>query len=442
MSGSVNPSRYLATLASIESPFQFSDDFKSSPFHRKGYAVITPHLSARNLISPEQVRDNYAATTATFRIDRTHDFGGSADIQIGFSPVTANGTYTYKRLSNFAGFAAIKLIEITHNTHTLQSIPGDVLWPTYMLETPRATREALDAHLLGNLTPAEREGLGFHSQVAVVPLDLFAWWCKSTAHYLNTQSFSDEIRIKISFNSKEEWVQCDSTGTPDATIGTVIIGDQTYETGIILHEHHVIEAERQYHNQKILHEGVMEPFVDYKINNREYKNAGQSKSFRVSLSNFNMSVQHMLFLVRNEADILTPYRKDYFRPLTIVGFNFTGNSTGGDLTNFIEAKYNNGRMRDQYHSSDNDTAYPIYWYSWTLDPENHIDQMGNIHMGNILNPELIVWIGSATGESEARDVSNGVFPGTNVGGNRLCIDAIGQTFNIRQEYGGTPSTAF
>ena len=440
---SVNPSRYLATLASIESPFQFSDDPRSSPYHRKGYSVITPHLEVRNLTGPEQVRDNYAATTASFRIDRTHDFAGVVDLQIGFSPVTANGTYTYKRLSDFAGFAAIKQVEVVHNTHTLQSWQGDCMFPYYILESPRATRNALDPHLLGNLSPGDREALGFHNQVAHVPFDIWGWWCQSTAHYLNTQSFSDEIRIKVTFNSKDEWIQCDSTGIPDCTIGNVTIGDKTYETGIIIHEHHIVEAERAYHNKKILHEGIMEPFVDYKNNNRETKNSGQNLSYKVSLSSFNMSVQHVAFMVRNEDDIITPYRKDYFRPLTIVGFHFTGNSTGGDFTNFVEGKYNNGRMRDQYHSSDFDPVYPIYWYSWTHDPENHNDQMGSIQLGNILNPELVIWIGASTGESEARDASNGTHPSCNsVNGSRLINDIWAQTFNIRQEFGGTPTTAF
>jgi len=438
----VNPSRYLATLASIESPFQFSDDPASSPFHRKGYSVITPHLSARNLTSPEQVRDNYAGTTANFRIDRTHDFAGTVELQIGFSNVVSNGSFTYRRLSNWAGFACIRQVEVVHNTHTLQSWQGDCMWPTYMLESPRATREALDPHLLGNLSPSDREGLAHHPQVAQVPFDLFAWWSKSTAHYLNTQSFSDEIRVKVTFHSKEEFVQCDSTGVPDCSIGTVVIGDKSYETGLIINQWHVVEAERTYHNQKILHEGIMEPFVDYKNSNRETKNAGQSNNFKVSLSAFNMSVQHLCFMIRNEKDILTPYRKDYFRPLTCVGFHFTGNSTGGDFTNFVESRYNQGRMREQFHSSDYDSAYPIYWYSWTLDPENHIDQLGTIQLGNILNPELVVWIGSAAEESEARDVSNGVYPGSDVGGNRLIVDVWAQTFNIRQEFGGTPTTAF
>lgn len=438
----VNPSRYLATLASIESPFQFSDNPKSSPFHRKGYSVITPHLSARNLIAPEQVRDDYAGTTANFRIDRTHDFAGLVDLQIGYSAITANGTCTYKRLGNWAPFWTINNVQVVHNTNTLQQWQGIDMWPTYMLETPRATRDALDPHLLGNLSPGEREILGNHNQVAHCPFDLFGWWCKSTAHYLNTQSFSDEIRIKVNFHPASEWVQCDSTGTPTCTIGTITIGDKTYETGLVLHEHHVVEAERAYHNKKILHEGIMEPFIDYKTNNRDFKNAGQSNSYKVSLSSFNMSVQHLAFVVRNEADILTPFRKNYTKPLNIVGFHFTGNSTGGDFTNFVEARYNNGRMRDQYHSSDFDPAYPIYWYSWTLDPENHVDQLGTIQLGNILNPELVIWVGSSNGESEARDVSNGQHPSSSVGGSRLVTDATGQTFNLRQEFGGTPTTTF
>lgn len=438
--GTGNVPNYLKTAASVESGFQFDDDPKSSAFHKQGYYTTTPHIDARYLIKPQTTYADYGNQVAVMRIEKDHDFAGLCELQIP-SQALVGLNATYLRRANWFGFSVIKEIHIKHNTHTLQSWQGDTMFPHYMLETTADRRQLLDPLIGGDYSPVDREIMAERDAVFRVPLDLFAWWCKNTHTYMNTQSYSDEIRIYVSFYDKSEWVETDSTNAPTAILGTVSIRSQTYELGLVLEQHHVVESERTYHHTQILNTGVLEPFVDYVNVGRQTIDPNQDNLFKVDMKNLNMPVRHICFVVRRATDVSTAYNKNLYNLLDVVGFGMTGQSSGGEFVPFTPGKYNMTRIRDQYHSSRSESAYPIYFKSWTYTPEDHINELGSLHMGNINNPQLVIYIGQAIGDSEARDVSRGHYP-LQAGPEQLVVDIYAQTFNLRQEFGGTPKKTF
>lgn len=427
----------MKSLVGPESGFQFDEDPDSSAFTKTGYYTTTPHIDARYLIKPQTQYTDYANQTVVIRIDKDHDFAGLCELVIPFKAMSSTGAWSYLRRSDWLGFAAIKEIQIKHNTHTLQSWQGDTMFPHYLLESTQETRHHWDHQILGGLSTVQREQLAPVSCVARVPFDLFGWWAKNTHRYMNTQSFSDEIKFYISFFDKSEWVQTDSTGTVTAEIGAVTINSEVFDLGLYLQQHYVTESERVFHHQKQLNVGTLEPFVDYINVGRQVIKPQQDNFFSVELKNLNMPVRHLCFVVRRANDLSQAYRKNYFRWYKILGFGMTAQSSGGEFLPYTSAKYSWGRIWDQYHSSHKDTKYALYFWSPTFTPEDHINELGCLHFGNINNPMLNIYIGTTTHASEVRDISQGDFPGT-AGEEALVVDIYAQTFNMAQSFGGTP----
>jgi len=439
-----NVSNFLKSNVGPESGFQFDDDPMSSAFIKSGYYTTTPHIDVRYLVKPQTQLSDYANQCAIIRIEKDHDFAGLCELQIPSPALDSNaGVYTYLRRSDWFGFSVIKEIQVRHNTHVLQSFEGDTLFPHFLLETSALQRTQLAPMIVGDLSTGMRERLGKRGVVARVPLDNFFWWTKNSHTYMNTQSYADEIKIYVWFHHKSEWVQTDSTTEPIATLGTVTTRGQTYELGLVLQQHHIVESERVYHHTKQLNEGVLEPFVDYINVGRQIVNANQNNYFKIEMKNLNMPVRHIIFTVRRATDQATAYRKEHFRYLKIVGYGMTAQSSGGEFVPFTPIRYLTTREHEQYHSSHADNKYPIYFKTWSYAPEDHINELGSLHFGNINNPELVIYIGTAANDSEARDVSNGNFPGQALGvGEQLIVDIYAMTFNLRQEFGGTPKRTF
>lgn len=432
-----NVPNFLKSLVGPESGFQFDEDPESSAFIKTGYYTSTPHIDARYLLKPQTQYSDYNNQTIVIRIDKDHDFAGLCEIIVPFKPLSAVGAYTYLRRSDWLGFAVIKEISIKHNTHTLQNWQGDCMFPHYLLESTQETRAHWDHQILGGLSTVQREFLSGTSVVARCPLDLFGWWAKNTHRYMNTQSFSDEIKMYISFYDKSEWIQTDATGAVTGEIGPVTINSEIHDVGLYLQQHYITESERVVHHHKQLNVGTLEPFVDYVNVGRQTIKALQDKFFQVELKNLNMPVRHLCFVVRRASDLTTAYQKNYFRYYNILGFGGTAASSGGEFLPYTSYKYMCGRIWDQYHSSHKDTKYAIGFWSPTFAPEDHINELGCLHFGNINTPYLNIYIGSTIHASEARDLSQGVFPGSN-GNEALVIDIYAQTFNMNQSFGGTP----
>jgi len=439
--GSGNVPNFLKSLVGPESGFQFDDDPQSSAFVKSGYYTTTPHIDSRYLLKPQTQYTDYASQTAVIRIEKDHDFAGLCELIIPSPAVTSTGTFSFLRRSDWFGFSVIKEINIKHNTHVLQSWQGDCMFPTYIMESTQEQRHHWDPQIVGGLSESQRDALAPHAIVAKVPFDLFGWWCKNTHTYMNTQSFSDEIKIYVTFHDKSEWIQTDSNGVVTAVLGSTTIDGQTFDLGLMLQQHHVVESERVHHHNKQLNEGVLEPFVDYINVGSKTIAPNQDNFFQVELNNLNMPVRHLIFVVRRASDLTTPYRKNLYRYFKILGFGMTAQSSGGEFVPYTNAKYARSRIHDQYHSSHTDNRYPIYFWTWTYTPEDHINEMGSLHFGNINKPMLNIYIGTSAHASEARDISRGNYPGT-AGGESLVVDIYAQTFNLRQEFGGTPKRTF
>lgn len=444
--GTGNISNYLKTVASVESPFQYDDDPESSAFVKQGYYTSTPHIDSRYIIKPQTQYSDYQGQLANIRIEKDHDFGGLCEIQIPSSAVTASNVPTYLARANWFAFTCINEIYIKHNTHTLQSWQGDTMFPHYILESDAAKREAFDPLIGGDYSLADRHTMAAKPMLFHAPLDLFGWWCKNTHTYMNTQSYSDELRVIVSFRQKSDIIQTDAlilsgAATVTHTLGTVTIADKTYELGLVMQQHHVVESERVWHHNKILNEGLLEPYVDYVNVGQDTKDPNQNNFFKTELKNLNMPVRHLAWTYRKATDLTTPYQKNYYNYLTVVGYGGTGQSSGGEFIPFTPSKYHNLRQRDQYHSSIWETAIPIYHHTFSYVPEDHINDLGTLHMGNITNPELVSYIGQSVGDSSVRDASRGDLPGQTAP-EQIIVDVYAQTFNMRQEFGGTPKRVF
>lgn len=431
-----NVPNFLKSLVGPESGFQFDEDPDSSAFVKTGYYTTTPHIDARYLIKPQTVQNDYAGQTAVIRIDKDHDFAGLGELVIPSRALVPTGNYTHLRRSDWFGFAVIKEIQIKHNTHTLQSWQGDCMFPHYLLESTQESRSHWDHQILGSLPTVQRELFATTAQVARVPLDLFGWWGKNTHRYMNTQSFSDEIKMYVYFFDKSEWVQTDATSVV-AELGTVSINGEIHDLGLYLQQHYITEAERVTHHHKQLNVGTLEPFVDYINVGRQTIKALQDNFFQVELKNLNMPVRHLCFVVRRANDLAIAYQKNYFRFYKPLGFGGTAQSSGGEFLPYTSFKYMCGRIWDQYHSSHKDTKYPVAFWSITFAPEDHINELGCLHFGNINNPMLNIYVGTSIHASEVRDLTQGDFPGSD-GDEQLVVDIYAQTFNLNQSFGGTP----
>lgn len=438
-----NVPNFLKANVGPESSFQFDHDPKSSAFVKAGYYTTCVHIDARYLYQPTTQYTDYANQTAVIEIARDHDFAGDCELQIPSQPVVIGGTtHTYLRRADWFGFSVIKEFSIKHNTHTLQEWVGDCMLPHYLMESCQEYRNNMDALIGGNLTEAQRDQMAGTSAVFRVPLDIWPWWTKNSHTYMNTQSYSDTIKIYVKFHDKSEFIQTDSTtNQPVAVLGTVVIRNQTYDLGMIIQTHHVTEAERVHHHGHQLNVGVLEPFVDYISVGQQTVKSNQDNFFRVDLKNLNMPLRHLVFTVRRKSDLTTAYQKNQYKWLKITGFGMIAQSNGGEFVPFKSDKYARTREHDQYHSSHTDMRYPLYFHSWSFTPEDHINELGSLHFGNINNPQLTIYIGTAVHDSEARDVSRGDYPAS-LGPEELVIDIYAQTFNLRQEFGGTPKRTF
>jgi hypothetical protein len=322
--------------------------------------------------------DNAPAFSAeqNFKMPKVAEKVGKLQLVYTISALTNGGAGTYERLVDFAGFEAIDRIEISYAGNHLQTIYGLQLYLWHRMHL-RQDKQDAQAHLVGgNLTAAERNTAADAAQTFYV--DIPAFFTYETHQSFPPLVLADELRIDVHFKSLNSIVQSDSAvGTVTATITSSKL--RVTFINLIQMEREVIKQGTQEGN------GLIFPILDVERQS-SYQLASGSATHQVKLTNPKSPCSYFLFVVRNNADINTPYANNPFNFQAIDSWNMEANNQ--PLVRDVEHEYQMYYLNPLY--TDATPRDNVYGHYFSLAPENRVDHHGSNYFAMQNNPVINV----------------------------------------------------
>lgn len=206
------------TLAGPFSPFLFSNDPADDHF-RPQQIHASPVLLLDHI---EQTPKTSNALHAEFETPKNGSRMGNVSLRFSVSPLArANGSGTYARLPNFAGFYLIKSVLVRYGNNKL----GNTLDGEAMLGMWRKNMKQEDLDLLamstgGNMSDGQRNAAAAGWQTFTVPL--YLPWVDDPRKWIPVENFQNGIDIIVDFHAPRDVCDTDATGV-QATINDMKI---------------------------------------------------------------------------------------------------------------------------------------------------------------------------------------------------------------------------
>jgi len=245
------------------------------------------------------------------------------------------------------------------------------------------------------------------AQVGWYDLDNLVWFCYSTNNFVPVLTLSHELAIDVTFNTAAYIVNCDYTGgtTPSVSISTAQIKGQSYPLAFVDQMVHVTGMEREFHVGLYEGKGLAIAHTNFKQQPRITLNAGSSGTLTLKMTSIKDPITEFYWAARLASDVQTDFGNNPNRFLSYVGFSFTGNA--GEMIPFHPKEYIDRRLREQYHSSIPTDNENLGFFSFSWIPEDHVNENGAVHFGNISDPTINLFIGTTLGDSDLYDALNG-----------------------------------
>lgn len=400
----------IRTNVAPQSALMYTKDFaRGSHFVNRAWTTTCNYSTQKIDIGPMNPTSNAIGTTANFRLVKNSDFYGYTCLQIPFTAVTKGTGATFARLTDFAGHHVINKISISHTSNRVQEIDGLFLNLQWRKNSTYTRDQVAKKRVLGGLTVSERETMSKFAQVAWVDFDNMVWFCYSTNNFVPVLTLSHELNFDVTFNNASHIIESDIPvgGTsPSVGITTATIKGQSYPLAFVNQMAHVTGLEREFHVGLYEGKGLAINHVVFKQQPRITIPAGTSGTVALRLTSIKDPISEFYWVIRLSRDVNTDYGKRLNKYLSYVGISFTGNS--GEMVPFHSKEYIDTRLREQYHGSIPAENENLGFFSFAWIPEDHTNESGGVHFGNLSDPTVNLFIGTAPGHSELYDALHGV----------------------------------
>lgn len=430
----------IRTNVAPQSGLIFNSDFRNSYFTPKGWAKSTNYSTQKQEIQPINPGNDSFGATVEFRPPRTYDYLGFCALQIPFSVITPGTGYSYYRFVDYVGVHVVNYIQISHVSNVIARLDSNTILPRYLLHADRRRRTHWDRLMLGNLSTADRQILARGGQVALLPLDGLFWFTYGVSSFTPVLILSHELRIEVVFNTLPTVLQSDHTGgTPSCSITTQTLEGVQHPLALVFTSCHVTGDERNWQTANYEGKGILQPFKEFKQQPRITIQPNTSGIVPLKLTSLRDQTSEIYWIARRASDVNTPYANDPNKRLNYVSVSFTGNN--GEMVPLHTQKFNDLRLREQYHSSDTSPTDNVGFIPYCWIPEDPVNCTGSINIGNLHDPTLNLNIGTTAGDSEIFDALNG----TSIDGSpadAVVVDVFSDNFNWLHFVGGDVNRTF
>lgn len=376
---------FLSTNAGLEGPLhtlvETLDILEDSPFAYRGWLTIPNfHLDRREFAPINTVA---FGSVVRFTLDKRRDKLGPIQLRWTLPALTATGTATFARYVDFAAYHIIRNLEVRHGANVLFQISGREIHRIYhRLDKNPWMAMAHEALLLaGGLSAATRNTLAAGTQTVWTPLDDILWFTDASK-YFDVAAVSQEVQINITLATLAQIVQTDDT-IPTAAAGVLDV--QMKPLNIF-----VEDDERDQHIRRTLtSSGLVMQFEEITAQENNILNTTAATQ-QIRLDSLRGLVKELVFVVRVQSDTDTTFPDNQNnRPnrfIQIQSFRILSNSE--ILVDTVRDEYCRGYLGPLYHSADFAAGELVYFWSWSLQPEDQLNSLGHIDFSGLANPIL------------------------------------------------------
>ena len=330
-------------------------------------------------ITPVNNSETYVGKEVIFDVPRGTDLIGDCEILYDVDPIAVPGDGTYARCVDYFAFFNIDYIEVVYASNHIQTIRPAQLISDHRRRPTLTDRDAINECVAGDKTVAERDALALTSQEVILRVP-FAWAAR-TDYYLPVFSLSDTVKIHVKFKPAEDWIETDGVTKPVPVIKNLKLR--------IAHIH-MEESERL----KIF--GISQTDgIFWLWNQTKYQEfyipIGTKGYYALQLKNFNTSTRRCGFIIRKEADLITPWAKNYVDWQKAAHWYLEGSS--GRLTEPISHKYQVFSVNKKYHHAPVADEIALYGHNFSENPDVDTDAFGSMQFHNITNTTLQIDFG-------------------------------------------------
>lgn len=345
--------------------------------------MVDNYFRFRNDVLPVESQTlgaSWSAVTRTFRIPKLADKITKARLMCQMSALSGGGG-TYRRFSDYLGYALVDNIQLFSANNRLQYLTGDDLFLRNVKYMDTEQQDAENVLVAGNLSQSQRNSLATGVQELILDIPFYCFQQRGKA--LNPFQTAIEYEIRWRIKKLNDVIETD--GTPAATLSEIKLRLETV---------HVEAAERDHITDLVQQQhGIVYKMDDHQRSAFTDGTTSATTSQKCVLDSHRGATKVLNFMVRTTSEIngTTTINRPYDNFHQVPAFRLT--SAGGDeIVASNEDLYNRYvEFKDHYPAP---AGKRIYSHSFCSHPSNHNDVTGTMNFGNINKPTLELQWGS------------------------------------------------
>ena len=333
-----------------------------------------------------------------------------SDIRLSFDvePPAANGSGgTYERLCDWAGFFAVRSVQMYFGSNLIQEITGEeLLFQHTKLYEKEEKQEFIAKHAGGDLLDLEREALFNSSQHFVFKLPFYFGQSSSSAL---PQVLSQELKFYVNWANYSDVVQTDHTTKPQAANEAITNIKMEVETVAVSSNEMMSNG-----NSQQSQNGIQYSIRDVQSLEKDFTtDTSGVQEFSFELNAFNIATQALIFYIRPYDDINTPYAND---PSFLVGNGDSATdvlelvsakitASQRDITNYVSREYLQHHRWVERHPSP--PGQKVFEIAFSLSPQSASTSTGTeIDFSNLSTPKLVLKFNTTVARKYTIDIKN------------------------------------
>ena len=319
-----------------------------------------------------------------------------------------SGAGTYERFNDFIGFFAIKNIQFFFGSNLIQEITGqDMLFQHFTVYKKEEEQEWRAKQVAGNLTEPERDNR--FTEVQEMKLDLPFWFTLAKSQAI-PEVMSQEMKVIIQWEDYQNVVQTDYANPPIPQNPSAIV-DQRLELLTTTVASAEMEANAMQAQQP---NGIQYSIRDIQRLDYTFDTDGSTNQVvSFDLRAFNICTQSLIFFIRLNSDVTTPYDNDLSQ--------LVGNGNTFEDTLDLSLITVTGSSRNLKEPVTREHIQSVYWVthhpsppgqkvfeiSFSASPQSASQSAGvEMDFSNVNNPQLQLTVSDTQAQKYRIDIYN------------------------------------
>lgn len=298
---------------------------------------------------------------------------GPVWLKYSVSAINRNGTGTYARLPQWAGFRNIDVVTVRYGSNRLEEMTGEGMLKKMLKHSKQSDQDIIAQGAGGNLTDAQRNQLALAQQDFCVPLWLF--WTDEPRKYLPAELFARGLDICIKFKNPLAQIMYSDADNPVATITNPNL--RCMMINVTAQEAQDIKA------KLASADGMNIPFEEVQLIEDTRLLTGSTVYNNFKLDGLRSNVTDYLLEVHLSSDIFTPNK---YEPDNYIIWNTWGVKANlQDLVRPVEFNFMQYELWRLFYA-DTPMIYGLTAGSFNFAPEDDYNCYGSVYFGGLRDP--------------------------------------------------------